>query len=123
MSSLAPNQLQLYAATKKWNSALSNASNYYYGKDLDILTLIPGFVPTRLTKDLPREGKVFISVDKCVAGAFRALGKTEGTLGGNGHIMFAFKWSFFVYFPFVVDLIKAVKNLFRKKKPEEDQKT
>lgn len=86
ISKIFPNDIiPMYAATKKYNSVLSNASYYHFGKDLDILSLMPGYVITRMTGYRKKDAAT-VTTDVCVEGALRALGRTVDTHGAMNHV-------------------------------------
>jgi len=91
-------QYQGYSATKKYNNMLSNAANYYFGKDIDILCVAPGYVSTKMT-DFKVNDAETCSPEEMSEGALRFLGRDEETNGPLRHSLFAIFYRFACFLP------------------------
>ena len=79
----------VYSATKAFNDYFSQGLSYEMKKKIDILSLLPMYVETKLSgQKLGQEGTV--SVQQCVDGCLRDLGRTNVTFGHWMHKLQAY---------------------------------
>lgn len=74
----------LYEACKIFNRVLNNKVNYHCSKDIDVLSITPGFVDTPLTGHMPISDKV-ASVEDCVYHSLCHLGRRVESVGSWKH--------------------------------------
>ena len=80
----------IYGCTKVFGKYLGMATaweNSVFGKKIDVMTLQPHFVNTKLIKQAVEKGQAFgvVSVTDCVNGALRDLGHEVTTYGPTLH--------------------------------------
>ena len=86
----------IYTATKTWSTCLSNCSAYRYNGTVDVISVKPGFVQTRLAK-FREIDLVTCTADETAEYSLRALGRADEVYGPPCHSIMAPLLKFFIF--------------------------